>query len=76
MTDYTDRIVIDPEVRFGKPRIKGTRIAVSDVLEYLSSGMSVDEVLADFPQLKKEDVLACFAFAASADKRTAYANPS
>ena len=74
--NYAERIVIDPEIRFGKPRIKGTRITVSDVFDYLSGGISVDEFLADFPQLTKEDVLACFAFAADSGKRTAYANPA
>ncbi|MEQ1790087.1 MAG: DUF433 domain-containing protein [Rickettsiales bacterium] len=70
--NYNERIVIDSEVRFGKPRIKGTRITVTDVFDYLSGGMSVDEFLLDFPQVKKDDILACFAFAADSGKRIAY----
>jgi len=48
--DYRDRIVIDPEVRFGKPCVRGTRITVGDVLSYLASGMREAEILADFPR--------------------------
>ena len=54
-----DRISIDPTVRFGKPCIRGTRIAVGDILEYLAGGMSEDRLLADFPQLTREDIRAC-----------------
>jgi uncharacterized protein (DUF433 family) len=57
-------ISIDPNIRFGKPCIKGTRIAVSDILQWLASGMSEEEILADFPQLKKEHIRAALAFAA------------
>lgn len=64
-----DRIVVDPAVRFGKPCIRGTRLTVGDVLGYLASGMSEAEVLADFPQLTHDDVLACFAFAAERERR-------
>ena len=53
--DYRDRIVIDPEIRFGKPTVRGTRIAVGDVLSYLASGMSKQQILADFPQLRRDD---------------------
>lgn len=67
--DYRDRIVIDPEIRFGKPRIKGTRITVGDVLEYLASGMSEAEILADFPKLTQEDIRACLAFAAERERQ-------
>jgi len=67
--DYRDRIVIDPEVRFGKPCVRGTRLTVGDVLSYLASGMSEDEVLADFPQLTREDIRACLAFAADRERR-------
>lgn len=65
-----DRITLDPEVRFGKPCVKGTRITVGDVLGYLASGMSEDEVLADFPQLGAEDIRACFAYAAERERRS------
>ena len=64
-----DRIVIDPEVRFGKPCVRGTRLTVGDVLGYLASGMTEAEVLAEFPQLTREDVLACYAFAAERERR-------
>lgn len=57
-------ISINPKIRFGKPCIKGTRIAVSDVLQWLASGMSQKEILADYPQLQKEHILAALAFAA------------
>jgi len=69
--DYRDRIVIDPEVRFGKPTVRGTRITVGDVLSYLAAGMSQQEILADFPQLAAEDVRACLAFAAERERRLA-----
>jgi uncharacterized protein (DUF433 family) len=66
---YQDRIVIDPEVRFGKPCVRGTRITVGDVLSYLASGMSELQILADFPQLSSEDIRACLAFAAERERR-------
>jgi uncharacterized protein (DUF433 family) len=62
--DYRQLITIEPGKRGGKPCIRGLRITVTDVLEYLASGMTVDEVLADFPDLTAEDVRACLAFAA------------
>jgi uncharacterized protein (DUF433 family) len=63
--DYTDRITIEPGKRSGQPCIRGMRITVRDVLEYLAGGMTVPELLADFPELTAEDVRACLAFAAS-----------
>jgi len=68
--DYIDRIEIVPGVRSGKPVIKGTRMTPKDVLEYLAAGMSYEEVLADFPYITKEDILACIAFAADQKRRT------
>jgi uncharacterized protein (DUF433 family) len=65
-----ERIVVDPNVRFGKPCVRGTRIAVGDVLGYLAGGMSEDEILRDFPQLAPEDVRACLAYAAERERRT------
>jgi uncharacterized protein (DUF433 family) len=65
-----DRISIDPAVRFGKPCVRGTRITVGDVLGYLASGTSEDELLAEFPQLTREDVKACLAYAAERERRT------
>lgn len=68
---YRDRIVLDPDVRFGKPTIRGTRITVGDVLSYLAGGMTEDAILADFPQLSREDIRACIAFAAERERRLA-----
>ena len=67
--NYKEHISIDPGVRSGKPCIKGTRIAVVDVFDYLGGGMTIPEVLEDFPDLKLEDIQACFAFAADRDRR-------
>jgi uncharacterized protein (DUF433 family) len=67
--DYRDKIVIDPEVRFGKPCVRGTRISVGDVLSYLASGMRADEILTDFPQLTNDDIRACLAYAAERERR-------
>lgn len=69
--DYRERITLDPEIRFGKPILRGTRITVGDVLSYLAGGMSEDEILDDFPQLSREDILACLAFAADRERRLA-----
>jgi len=69
---YRDRIVVDPEIRFGKPTVRGTRITVGDVLSYLASGMTDDEILADFEQLTREDLRACLAFAAERERRLAH----
>jgi uncharacterized protein (DUF433 family) len=65
-----DRIIIDPAVRFGKPCVRGTRISVGDVLEYLAGGMSEEQILADFPQLTRDDIRACLAYAAERERRT------
>ena len=65
-----DRISIEPTVRFGKPCVRGTRIAVGDILGYLAGGMSDDQLLADFPQLTREDIRACLAYAAERERRT------
>ena len=67
--EYRDRITIEPGKRSDKPCIRGLRITVADVLEYLASGMSEDEVLHDFPDLTREDVRACLAFAADRERR-------
>ena len=66
-----DYITITPGVRSGKPCIKGTRITVYDVLEYLAGGMTEAQVLADFPGLRPEDIRACLAFAAARERRLA-----
>ena len=66
---FQDRITIDPQIRGGKPCIKGTRIEVADVLDYLGGGMSVAEILEDFPDLTAEDIQACLVFAAERERR-------
>lgn len=62
--DYSKIITIEPGKRNGKPTIRGTRMTVTDVLEYLAGGMSKEETLSDFPDLTGEDIKACLAFAA------------
>jgi uncharacterized protein (DUF433 family) len=71
--NYRDRIVLEPDVRFGKPAVRGTRITVGDVLSYLAGGMSEDEILTDFPQLSREDIRACLAYAAERERTLASA---
>ena len=66
-----DRIAIEPVKRSGKPGIRGLRMAVSDVLDYLASGMSEEDLLRDFPDLTREDIRACLAFAADRERRLA-----
>ena len=66
---HLDRITIEPGKRSGKPCIRGLRIAVSDVLDYLASGMSEEDLLRDFPDLTREDIRACLAFAADREQR-------
>lgn len=63
--DSSQRITIEPGKRGGQPCIRGMRITVRDVLEYLAGGMSVDEVLSDFPDLTVEDIRACLTYAAN-----------
>lgn len=69
MNELLARIVIDPRIRNGKPVIRGTRITVTDILEYLAGGMSDEEILADFPDLTAEDIRAALAFAAQRERR-------
>jgi uncharacterized protein (DUF433 family) len=69
--NWQDRISVNPAVRGGKPCVKGTRITVYDVLEYLAGGMSEDEILSDFPDLTREDIRASLAFAAIRERRLA-----
>jgi uncharacterized protein (DUF433 family) len=63
------QIAITPGVRNGKPCIRGTRIAVYDVLEYLAGGMTEEQILEDFPDLTRENIRACLAFAAARERR-------
>lgn len=67
--NWQERISVDPGVRSGKPCVKGTRITVYDVLEYLAGGMSEDDILRDFPDLSREDIRACLAFTADRERR-------
>jgi len=67
--DYSRIIVIEPGKRGGKPCIRGLRITVSDVLDYLASGMKEEEILSDFPELTSEDIRACLAFTADRERR-------
>jgi len=69
--DYTERITITPDKRSGKPCIRGTRMTVTDVLEYLAGGMSPEEIVAEFPDLTLEDIRACLAFAADRERKLA-----
>jgi len=68
---YENRIVIDPGIRSGKPCIKGTRITVYDILEYLAGGMSEDDILRDFPTLSRDDIRAALEFAAARERKLA-----
>jgi uncharacterized protein (DUF433 family) len=68
---YQDRISIDPAIRSGKPCIKGTRITVYDILEYLAGGMTADQILRDFPSLASDDVKAALEFAAARERKLA-----
>jgi len=72
MNAFYNVISISPEKRFGKPCVRDTRITVYDVLEWLSSGMSYDEILADFPELTQQDIFACLAFAAKRERILQY----
>jgi uncharacterized protein (DUF433 family) len=65
MNPLLNRISVNPSICFGKPCIKGTRIWVSLILDYLASGDSIDNVLENYPQIQKEDVLACIAYGAA-----------
>ncbi|MFN8255017.1 MAG: DUF433 domain-containing protein [Bacteroidales bacterium] len=69
---FLERITIESGKRGGKPCIRNLRITVQDVLEYLASGMSIDEIIQDFPNLTKEDILACLSFAAHKEKTEIY----
>ena len=70
MMTLLDRITADPAVRFGKPCVGGTRITVGDVLGYLAGGMSEGQILEDFPQLSRDDIRACLAYAVEREQRT------
>lgn len=69
--DYRKIITIEPGKRGGKPCIRGLRITVYDVLEYLAGGMTEQQIIDDFPELTTEDIRACLAFAAERERRIA-----
>lgn len=69
MIDYTKYITIQSNRRGGKPCIRDTRITVYDILEYLASGMTEDQILQDFPELTSEDIQACYSFAADRERK-------
>ena len=71
LMDYSKIITIEPGKRSGKPCIRGMRMTVTDVLEYLASGMTEEEILAEFPDLTAEDIRACLAFAADRERKLA-----
>lgn len=66
--DYRTRIAVEPGKRGGKPTIRGLRITVYDILEQLSSGLSVQDIIDDFPELESADIQACLAFAADRER--------
>ena len=68
--NYEDIITVEPGKRGGQPCIRGIRITVYDVLSYLASGMTEEEILSDFPDLTRKDILACLAYAADRERRT------
>ena len=65
MKEMSAYISINPEIRFGKPCIEGTRIAISDILQWLASGMTHSQIVEDYPSLKEEHILAALSFAAN-----------
>jgi len=67
--NYKEFISIDKNIRFGKPCIKGTRISVYDVLSWYASGMSLEQILEDYPQLSKEQIFACLQYAAEKERK-------
>ena len=67
--DYRSFITIEPDKRSGKPCVRGLRITVADVLEYLAGGMSPEQIVVDFPDLTLDDVRACLAYAADRERR-------
>ena len=72
MNEFNGIIRINPKKRFGKPCVRDTRITVYDVLGWLSAGMNYDDIIADFPELTRQDILACLAFAAQREGSLQY----
>jgi uncharacterized protein (DUF433 family) len=74
IADYQEVISVEPGKRSGKPCVRGMRITVYDVLSYLAAGMSHEQILADFPELTEEDILACLGYAAAREQQTLVAH--
>jgi uncharacterized protein (DUF433 family) len=74
MIDYKSIIVRNPNKRFGKPCVRQTRITVFDVLGWLANGMTIEEIIHDFPELTEDDIKACLAFAADREHKLLYAS--
>jgi uncharacterized protein (DUF433 family) len=72
MITYQNIIKINPAKRFGKPCVRDTRITVYDVLGWLSAGMTYDEIISDFPELTRQDIFACLAFASQRERSLQY----
>ncbi len=72
--DFKKYITVEPGKRSGQPCIRGMRITVGDILGYLAAGMSIDEILEDFPKLQKEDILAALAYAAAGYNQSSIIN--
>ncbi len=75
MIDYKDIITLEPDKRGGKPCIRGLRITVYDVLSYLAAGMTINEIISDFPSLTRNDILACLSYAADRERQTVIIRP-
>jgi len=73
--NYQDILTLDPEMRGGRPCIRGMRITVDDVLSWLAAGMKEEEILSDFPDLTHEDILAVLSYAADRERKTALSRP-
>ena len=73
MKHYSEIITIDPQIRFGKPCIRGMRITVFDVLGWLASGMTMTEILEDYAELTEEDIMAVLAYAADREHKISIA---
>jgi uncharacterized protein (DUF433 family) len=69
MEKYNEFIEINSEIRFGKPCVKNTRISVYDVLGWLAAGMSISEIIKDFPELTSPSIRACLAYAAQKERK-------
>ena len=72
MSDYRQLITLQPDKRGGKPCVRGLRIAVQDVLGWLAAGMTHEDILLEYPELTREDILACLAWAAAREHRAAW----